>query len=93
METVCEKKLSYPTFLWITRCKILFIAGDNVGKTATPFALPVAQRNKIPRFIMLLFPDITAHQSTEKIPEQGGYFLSNKQREYGTTFSHYATAR
>ncbi|MGD8108415.1 hypothetical protein ACQE32_17450 [Pantoea sp. FN0302] len=64
METVCEKKLSYPMFLWITRCKILFIAGDNVGKTATPFALPVARQNKIPRFIMLLFPGFTAHQAT-----------------------------
>ncbi|WP_435529699.1 hypothetical protein [Paramixta manurensis] len=27
-----SKKSSYPSFLWITWCKILFIVDDNMGK-------------------------------------------------------------
>lgn len=33
METVVEVFPSYPIFLWITWCKILFIAGDQFWKT------------------------------------------------------------
>jgi len=60
METVCGKKLSYPMFLWITGCKILFIAGDNVGKTLAPFQRAQNGANKNPRLIMLLFPAFSA---------------------------------
>ncbi|WP_416202283.1 hypothetical protein [Klebsiella sp. RIT-PI-d] len=33
METVVRVFHSYPTFLWITWCKILFIASDQIWKT------------------------------------------------------------
>ncbi|ARV54606.1 hypothetical protein BZY78_11835 [Escherichia coli] len=33
METVVEVFHSYPSFLWITWCKILFIFSDQIWKT------------------------------------------------------------
>ncbi|WP_419146556.1 hypothetical protein [Pseudescherichia vulneris] len=33
METVVPVFLTYPTFLWITWCKILFIVSDQIWKT------------------------------------------------------------
>jgi hypothetical protein len=33
METVVRVFNSYPIFLWITWCKILFIASDQIWKT------------------------------------------------------------
>mgnify|MGYP000950715342 CR=1 FL=1 len=78
METVWEKKLSYPMNLWITGGKILFIAGDNVGKTPARFCPPLTRPDKIPRFIMLLFPDCQVRQGVDNPPAVGGYFLSNK---------------
>ncbi|PNS10992.1 hypothetical protein COO59_13745 [Mixta theicola] len=78
METVWEKKLSYPMFLWITGCKILFIAGDNVGKTPTRFEPPLTRPNKILRFIMLLFPRFYVRLAANKLPVTGGYFLTNQ---------------
>ncbi|PDO84317.1 hypothetical protein BK796_18370 [Kosakonia pseudosacchari] len=43
METVVTLFPSYPTFLWITWCKILFIVSDQIWKTRHV----VAQRIKI----------------------------------------------
>ncbi len=38
METVVKVFTSYPTFLWITWCKILFIASDQNWKTGQAVA-------------------------------------------------------
>ncbi|WP_437612846.1 hypothetical protein [Erwinia sp. V71] len=37
METVFLLTMSYPTFLWITRCKILFIVDDKLVKPLLTF--------------------------------------------------------
>ncbi|WP_318371717.1 hypothetical protein [Enterobacter sp.] len=38
METVVRVFTSYPTFLWITWCKILFIVSDQIWKTSAHVA-------------------------------------------------------
>lgn len=44
METVVTGFPGYPSFLWITGCKILFIVSDQKWKTPAPHLFP---RNKI----------------------------------------------
>ena len=78
METVCGKKLTYPMFLWITGCKILFIVGDNVGKTPQRDRAVVRQANKNPSVIMLLFAGFSLGGNTAKADNPGGYFLYSK---------------
>ncbi len=77
MEPVCAKKLSYPSFLWITTGKILFIVGDNVGKTVRPFAASQDRPDKNPRVIMLLFPRFFFCETAADRQNRAGYFLIN----------------
>ncbi len=47
METVVRVMPSYPIFLWITWCKILFIVSDQIWKTASStLAKLLVKRNK-----------------------------------------------
>ncbi|AMO47355.1 Hypothetical protein AKI40_0932 [Enterobacter sp. FY-07] len=39
---------SYPTFLWITGCKILFIVSDQIWKTDHTVAQRLIDENKLP---------------------------------------------
>ncbi len=46
METVVPVFLTYPTFLWITWCKILFIVSDQIWKTLQAVAQQKAFKGK-----------------------------------------------
>ncbi len=46
METVVPVFLTYPTFLWITWCKILFIVSDQIWKTLRAVAQQKAFKGK-----------------------------------------------
>lgn len=91
MEPVCEKKLSYPRFLWITTCKILFIVGDNVGKTERRFVASPERANKNPSVIMLLFRGFSLCTAALHRQNRGGYFLSNSQAFYDDSIFDSAT--
>lgn len=46
METVVWVFLTYPTFLWITWCKILFIVSDQIWKTLRAVAQQTQSKRK-----------------------------------------------
>lgn len=46
METVPGVFHSYPSFLWITGCKILFIVGDQICKNHFSVAQRASQEQK-----------------------------------------------
>lgn len=46
METVVRVFLTYPTFLWITWCKILFIVSDQIWKTLRAVAQQKESKGK-----------------------------------------------
>ena len=46
METVVPVFLTYPTFLWITWCKILFIVSDQIWKTFLAVAQQTERKGK-----------------------------------------------
>lgn len=47
METVVPFIPTYPTFLWITGCKILFIVSDQIWKTSRPVAQRANRADKL----------------------------------------------
>lgn len=47
METVVVVIPTYPTFLWITGCKILFIVSDQIWKTSRPVAQHAKRSDKL----------------------------------------------
>nr|WP_160249742.1 hypothetical protein [Mixta theicola] len=79
MKPVVVKKMSYPIFLWITTGKILFIAGDNVGKRVKQASARRGAPDKKPRLIMLLFPRVFRCAAAANTSGGRGYFLSNLQ--------------
>ncbi|WP_420802285.1 hypothetical protein [Trabulsiella odontotermitis] len=54
METVVGVIRSYPIFLWITGCKILFIVSDQFRKTSSPDSPGRAKTGKKPIKIIAL---------------------------------------
>ncbi|QHM72277.1 hypothetical protein C7M51_02588 [Mixta intestinalis] len=77
MKPVLAKWVSYPIFLWITTCKILFIVGDNVGKTPMNTRLCIGRSDKKSRLIMLLFLRRFLCTTALNVQNGCGYFLSN----------------
>lgn len=71
METVVEVFHSYPSFLWITWCKILFIVSDQIWKTWQAVAQHITNTNK------LSFKSLRCLYSTEngKLPDYSGKLL------------------
>ncbi|SCB93344.1 hypothetical protein GA0061070_100499 [Kosakonia oryziphila] len=72
METVVRVFTSYPTFLWITWCKILFIASDQIWKTWRVVAQYIASIIKL-SFKSLCCINFTGNG---KLADYGGKLLS-----------------
>ncbi|MBS1203238.1 MAG: hypothetical protein H6R25_137 [Proteobacteria bacterium] len=72
METVVSLFNSYPIFLWITWCKILFIASDQIWKTWRVVAQHIAN------IIKLSFKSLrcTNYTGNGKLADYGGKLLS-----------------
>ena len=72
MEPVVVVIPTYPTFLWITGCKILFIVSDQIWKTSRPVAQHAKRADKFSYKSL----DCSFFPEHDKLPQCGGKLLS-----------------